>query len=346
MRTEHLPHLACPSCHGALRLDRVQEEDARGVRSGTLRCSRCASPYPVVRHVPRFVAAENYAAGFGLQWTKHARTQYDEYTGVSLSKTRFFEETRWPRQMQGETILEMGSGSGRFTEHAAQTGAMVVSMDYSSAVDVNHALNGARPNVLIVQADIYRMPVAPGTFDRAFCFGVLQHTPDVHGSFSALVAAVKPDGHVAVDVYRKPEGPRALLATKYWVRPLTRRIPPRVLYRLTSTYVRLMWPLSRLISRIPRIGKKINWLFLVADYRGVYPLSEAHLKEWAILDSFDMLSPVYDNPQSLETVQRWFEKAGLRDIDVRCGYNGIEGRGRKPVGLSEAPAGTASRNRG
>src|SRR6185437_11529200 len=123
--------------------------------------------------VPRFVPRENYASGFGLEWTKHARTQYDSYSGIRASELRFFGQTGWPRDLTGELILEVGSGSGRFTEQAVSTGATVVSLDYSYAVEANFASNGARSNLLIVQADIFAMPFRPNTFDRVFCFGVL-----------------------------------------------------------------------------------------------------------------------------------------------------------------------------
>ena len=331
MRREHLRYLACPGCKAPFEVVGVSEEDQRGVRTGQLRCSECSVDYPIVRYVPRFVPPDNYASGFGLQWTKHARTQYDNHTGVPISETRFFTETRWPRDLKGEIILEVGSGSGRFTLHAASTGAMVVSIDYSNAVDVNETSNGDRFNVLVVQGDVYRMPFPAASFDRALCIGVLQHTPDVRAAFRAVVDAVKPGGHVTIDVYKKPSGMRRFIATKYWVRPLTRRIRPALLYRLTRAYVSLVWPLWRLISRIPRIGKKLNWMLLVADYRGVYAMSDTHLREWAILDTFDMLGPVYDRPQSLDTVQQWFVEAGLSEIDVHYGYNGIEGRGRRPL---------------
>jgi len=92
------------------------------------------------------------------------------YSGIPASEQRFFSQTGWPRDMRGELILEVGSGSGRFTEQAAKTGATVVSLDYSYAVDANHASNGARDNVLIVQADVFAMPFRPQTFDRLFCF--------------------------------------------------------------------------------------------------------------------------------------------------------------------------------
>ena len=58
-------------------------------------------------------------------------------------------------------------------------------------------------------------------------------------------------------------------------------------------------------------------------------LSSALNKELAILDTFDMYSPWYDTPQTLRTVQQWFEESGLTDIDVHYGPNGIVGKGKK-----------------
>jgi len=71
-------------------------------------------------------------------------------------------------------------------------------------------------------------------------------------------------------------------------------------------------------------------MLLVADYRGVYDLPEDILREWAILDTFDLLSPAYGQPQTLKTVREWFKEAGLCDVEANYGYNGIEGRGVKP----------------
>jgi hypothetical protein len=85
-----------------------------------------------------------------------------------------------------------------------------------------------------------------------------------------------------------------------------------------------------LINKIPKIGRWLNFRLLIADYRGRHQFSEAILKEWAILDSFDMISPAYDQPQTLETVQAWFQQANLAEVEVHYGQNGIEGRGVKP----------------
>jgi SAM-dependent methyltransferase len=269
---------------------------------------------------------ENYASTFGLEWTKHARTQYDSYTGSKVSERRFFEETKWPGNMEGQLVLEVGSGSGRFTEIAASTGATLVSTDYSYAVDSNYASNGNRDNVLIVHSDIYRMPFRLNSFDRIFCFGVLQHTPRVEEAFRTIVKFLREGGSLVIDVYRKPTGMERVLNTKYMVRPISKRIPSRILYSVCNLYINLMWPLSKLIHRIPR-GSAINWKLLIPDYRGRYDLPEQILKEWTLLDMFDMLSPVHDHPQTLETVKQWFRDVGIADADVGLGYNGIVGRG-------------------
>ncbi len=329
MRVEHVALLACPACRGELTLT-GQPSGAGQVAEGELGCGPCGAIYPVRGRVPRFVPTANYASGFGLQWNTHARTQYDSFNGTRISESRFFAQTRWPRELRGQVVLEVGSGSGRFTEQAASTGATVVSLEYSSAVDANIAANGDRDNVLVVQADLYRMPLREGSFDRVVCIGVLQHTPDVERAFLTLVRYLKPGGHLAVDVYRRPRGVRRLLNTKYWVRPLTSRVPPAALYALTSRYVKAMWPVARLLARVPLVGRRLNWMLLIGDYQGVLPLGDAQLREWAILDTFDMLAPAYDSPQDRETLERWFVEAGMTDIEVHYGHNGIEGRGTRP----------------
>jgi len=328
MRETDLTHLACPVCMGDLIIGSVEDRDGPVLWNARLECHTCGGVYPVVRGIPRFVPNDNYASSFGLEWTMHARTQYDSYTGLKLSERRFFEETRWPRRLAGQVVLEVGSGSGRFTEQAASTSAFVVSMDYSAAVEANFASNGARPNVLVVQGDVYHMPFRRAHFDKLFCFGMLQHTPDVCGALSALPPMLKPGGELVVDVYRKNLiGP--LLQTKYYVRPLTRKVAPERLYRLTRKWVDAMWPLSRAIGRIPGIGHSINWRLLVADY-GFAGVKGDLLKEWAYLDTFDMLSPRYDSPQTIATMRKWLGAAGLTDVEVGKGYNGIEARGKNP----------------
>jgi len=328
MRREHLPLLACPACGGEYTLNDVRAHDTTHVIEARLRCTSCAATIPVVAGVPRFVPRENYASGFGLEWSRHARTQYDSYSGIPASENRFFGQTHWPRDLEGEVILEVGSGSGRFTEQAARTGATIVSLDYSYAVDANFASNRNLSNVLIVQADVFAMPFRVGAFDRLFCFGMLQHTPDPRRAFASLVPMLKSGGSLVADVYKLAFF-RSFLQTKYYVRPLTRRMNPEKLYGWVRRWIDLMWPISGFVRRLPK-GYAINWRLLVADY-SFLGLRGQMLKEWAYLDTFDMLAPRYDRPQRLATFRRWFEQAGLSDIEVEYTPHGVVGRARKPA---------------
>ena len=333
MRESHLRFLVCPDCQQALTVEAVAERKDDRIVEGSLVCKACDHSTPVVRGVPRFVPTDNYAKGFDFQWNRHPLTQHDSHSNTTISEDRFFQETRWPRQLDGELVLEVGCGSGRFTAQAISTGATVIATDLSGAVDANYGVHQDVENLLIVQADIYRMPFRSETFDKVFCLGVLQHTPNVEKSFRTLVELVKPDGSYVTDVYDKRTGVMHIVELFYrtyqWVRPITRRMPAETLYRFVSSYIRVMWPVAKVINKIPVVGSKINRMLLIVDYRGRYDLPDDLLREWSILDTFDMLSPAYDQRQTIETVRHWFETSPLKEVEVQYGYNGIEGRGVK-----------------
>lgn len=87
--------------------------------------------------------------------------------------------------------------------------------------------------------------------------------------------------------------------------------------------------MSMTLQRLPFVGSSVKHLVPVANYHGLYPLSEQQLGEWALLDTFDMFAPKFDNPQTAEAVQGLLDKSGLRDTKVlKAGH--LVGRGRKP----------------
>jgi len=112
----------------------------------SLQCSACGTVFNIVREIPRFVRNDDYAESFGFQWNVHARTQLDSFTKKSISRDRLFKATGWPSDLSGQTVLEAGSGAGRFTEVLVTTGASIISFDLSSAVDANHRSNGQHEN--------------------------------------------------------------------------------------------------------------------------------------------------------------------------------------------------------
>jgi hypothetical protein len=140
----------------------------------------------------------------------------------------------------------------------------------------------------------------------------------------ALPVLVRPGGRLAVDVYAKLR--RNVLWPKYWLRAITRHAPPNRLFSWVQRLVPILWPASVVLGRVPYAGRALRHAVPIVNYEGVYPLSGAQLREWAVLDTFDMLASHHDYPQSAETLTKWFNASGLRDVEVfRLGH--LVGRG-------------------
>ena len=330
MYKQHLEYLACPICQADFIL-KAKKEDDEFVEEGVLYCDRCDKEYLIINGIPRFVPQSNYADSFGFEWNMHKKTQYDSVSGLNLSEKRFFEETRWKKEDRDIVILEAGCGGGRFTPHALDIigeNGLVISFDYSNSVDVSLLSNPISKNLLLMQADIMNIPLKRERIDRCFCFGVLQFTPDTKKSLISLVNILKKEGELVCDHF--PITKNTWLNTRYWVRPITKRIPHKMLYNFGKRYVDFMWPIFKLNRKIfsSEVANRINWRLLIPDYSST-GLDEKALREWAYLDFFNMLSPVYDRPIRKEVFFEYLEKSGLKNVEVNMGYNGWEGRGRK-----------------
>lgn len=323
MNRELISLLVCPATGEPLELAGETVADGR-VTEGELR-SASGRRYPIVNSIPRFVRSDNYAASFGLQWNRFRSTQLDSVSGIPISRDRFFAYSRWrPEDLRRKRVLDVGCGAGRFTEIALACGARVTALDYSSAVDACWANLGSHPDLDVLHADLFHMPFVAGRFDYVYCFGVLQHTPSPSRAFESVAQQVAPGGRLAVDVY--PWLLRNAFWSKYWLRPVTRRIDDERLFAAVERLVPALLPASDVLASVPAIGRYLRYLLPVANYTGVYPLSEPQRREWAVLDTFDMLSPSHDHPQRASTLRSWFARSGFTDFSVeRLGF--LVGRG-------------------
>jgi SAM-dependent methyltransferase len=318
--------LRCVSCRGELWLSDPTMKGSE-IEGGFLDCASCHKRFPILDGIPRFVPLENYADNFGFQWNRFRQTQLDSYSGRSVSRERFLRATDWePAALEGLTILDAGCGAGRFAEIALSLGATVFAVDYSRAVEACRENFRSHPNLHVVQGNIYSLPFPENCFDAIYCLGVLQHTPDPRRAFLSLPRHLKPGGRLAVDIYQG--GWIRALNTKYWLRPLTSRLPQDRLFRAVERSVPFFLSLSIHAGRIPVVGKVARRLLPVANYDGMFGLDRRQLKEWAVLDTFDMLSPEYDQPQTPRALHRWTHEAGLQEIEVGK-FGHLVARGRK-----------------
>ena len=290
--------------------------------------------FPVVKNVPRFVPVDNYAAGFGLQWTTFRKTQLDSYTKTTISRDRLARCLGGSLEsVRGKTVLEVGCGAGRFTELFLAAGAHVVAVDLSNAVEANYENCGSAENYFVCQADARQLPVEPHSFDFVVCLGVIQHTPNSEETIAGLTRYLKPGGTLVIDHYAHAYPHNAL---QNLLRTLLIRLSAGSAKSVTLNFTRLLLPLHRLgwsdkrgRWRVRRFLQKYS---PVIDYYEAYPqLGKRLLAEWALLDTHDTLTDHYKHFRSVEEIESCLQACGLVDLVVYYGGNGVEARARMPL---------------
>lgn len=302
MKRHMLEWLGCSVCGRLTDLGlTVAEEGAGEAKEGYITC-RCGRTVQVTNYVPRFVGDDSYVDNFSLEWNRHRKTQLDSANGSRESEDRLAASLDFPLEnLRDKVVLDAGCGTGRFAEVVLKYGGTVVGVDLSYAVDAAFANMGRHPQMHVLQADLFQLPLRTGEFDLIYSLGVLHHTPNPKKAFGSLVPLLKPGGKIAITLY--PAYNRAyVLATQFW-RTFTTRLSRRLLYALAHAAVPLYY-----VYRIP----------------GLYHLGCATLPicmhrswRWRVLDTFDLYSPIYQSHHTHSEVFRWFEEAGLEQIKVR-----------------------------
>lgn len=263
------------------------------------RCGSCGTGVPAIRGIPRFVSSDAYAASFSFEWNIHKKTQLDDTISKEAEET-FQEKTGLrPEDVAGRLVLDVGCGMGRFADVVSRRGGNVVGIDLSLAVEAALANLGDRPNVRILQADLFHLPFRPGSFDVVYSIGVLHHTPDCEKACREILRFVRPGGRACVWVYGQM-GPWDGYARLY--RRLTVRMPKRILHALC--HVAIPW---YYVCRLPLIGPLL-WV--------LFPTSLHPKPAWRVLDTFDWYSPRYQSLHTFPEVYRWFRAEGFVDIHL------------------------------
>ena len=313
MKQKLLQKLGCPKCHGALDLLEKKLVENEEIIAGTIECHQCDKNWPIESGIPRFVPTENYASSFGYQWNRFKKVQIDSVNGVAQSERRLHAETEWKKEWtSGEWVLDIGCGAGRFLDVASRDKCEVVGVDISNAVDAAAEMLGGRDNVHLVQANIFELPFRDGSIDACYCIGVIQHTPDPGLALSAIPRVLKAGGKLAVTIYERNKF--TLFNSKYLLRYITRRLSSKVLLAMIYGVMPILWPLTEVLFRIPVLGRLFRFLIPIANYVEDTELSWKQRYQWAVLDTFDMLAPRYDQPQKEAYVVSVLQDAGVCQI--------------------------------
>ena len=330
MRPRLLELLRCPKCQGRFTASSSAGVQADGdIVEGQLTCA-CGAVYPIVDGIPRILNASSgerrftklqakTKVSFGYQWTIFSEMVCD------------FRDNFWnylhpatPDFFAGKLGLGAGCGFGRHIFHAASSGAEMIGIDISSAIDSAHANTRHLPNVHLVQADIYELPFAPETFDFVYSVGVLHHLPDPARGVHALAPLVKPNGTMFVWLYSKSR--RFLNAALEACRAVTTRLPHPVVKEISLLGAVVDWAFVlpyRMLHRVPGLGRLVDAVTppRVKIYSG-YPFQVSHA------DWFDRLAAPVRFYYTEEEVRALMESADLTDVQTgHTGSYGVRGRG-------------------
>jgi len=307
--------LCCPDCKSDFTLvddHSTSTPAAPGtpegeIESGMLVCRSCTETFPIVRGVPRFVSSDQYVGSFSYEWNRWNQVQLDIANGRTESEDTFAEKTGFTQNdLRGKLVLDVGCGAGRFLDVASRWGANVIGIDLSFAVEASQRNVGSRPNVSVIQADVFRLPFREQTFDAIFSIGVLHHSRDTREAFLQLPPLLKNGGDIAVWLYYYQDKVYNA-ASDFW-RTVLRPFPASVVYAWSWLIVTLfawLW-VKPVMSRRP-------WGHL----RRILPVNTHPDRHWRILDTFDWYSPRYqDKDCSPARVLRWCREGNIRDVRV------------------------------
>ncbi|MBO8184461.1 class I SAM-dependent methyltransferase [Streptomyces spirodelae] len=96
--------------------------------------------------------------------------------------------------VEGRTVVDIGGGSGHFTEEFRRRGAHC----YLFEPDATELHAGGRRPRGAVLADGYLLPLADGVADVCFASNVLEHVADPQTFLSEMVRVTRPDGLIYV----------------------------------------------------------------------------------------------------------------------------------------------------
>lgn len=319
MKEKLVSYLVCPACAGSsnaslsLSVSRVERAE---IIEGELRCRACASSFPITRGIPRFAelaAVEKdkqaTAENFGWQW-RHFTDVDERYAEQFLG----WIAPVTPEFFRDKVVLEGGCGKGRHTQLAAQWGAReVIGIDLSEAVETAYAATRSLPNAHVIQADIYRLPLAR-KFDYAFSVGVLHHLPNPRLGFFSLASKVVPGGRVSAWVYGAENNEWIVRLVNPVREKITSRIDQRALLHLSKIPAAGIFLATKLIyGPLNRRGTTLGQYLFYNDYlSAIAPFSwrEQHL---IVFDHLVAPTAFYIPREEFES---WWRELGATDVVI------------------------------
>lgn len=301
--------------------------------------------YPIRDGVPRLVQTEQLGMdqretidAFSYKWSQIPGYGHEQATKSNRERW-VFERFGFPR---GDTdvadflrdarfVLEAGTGPGIDTDLLVRnfTGQLF-GVDISSAIDLAYKRFGGQERVVLLQADIAKLPFRSGFFDVISCDQVLHHTPDPPATFQRLATLLRPGGRILLYVYRV-KGPIREFTDDH-LRSMVARGSPETCLALCEKLTRLGRNLSHLRAvvevedDIPELGIQrgcYDVQRLIYDHVLKCFWNDAYDFGTNAMINFDWYRPLHAFRYREEEVRAWAADAGLEIEHFQVSPSGI-----------------------
>jgi len=110
---------------------------------------------------------------------------------------------------------------------------------------------------------------------------------------------------------------RSLLGYKYWFRILSKHLSIKMNWKLSNILVGLFIIPGYFLFKIPIMGKYLVRILPFAFRMTEKNMSFKKIFELSLLDTFDNLSPIYDNPLTYKMLHKTLTKNEFLNIERR-----------------------------
>ena len=247
---------------------------------------------------------------FGEEWNKFHRFSKKTIEKICAEYFDIIDE----RIVNKDTyMIDIGCGSGRWSEYFLDKAGFVEAIDPSDAVFAADELLGTSDKVRITRASINTLPWPDETFDFGMSVGVLHHIPNTQQALDECVRKIKKGGHFYVYLYYKFDNRGFLFKSLFYCSDLVRR----VVSKMPSFLKKGICDVLAVFAYMPFV--LLARLFFALGLKKLgnrVPLSAYANKDFYVIrnDSLDRFGTRLEQRFTKEEITVMMQRAGLTDI--------------------------------
>jgi 2-polyprenyl-6-hydroxyphenyl methylase/3-demethylubiquinone-9 3-methyltransferase len=215
---------------------------------------------------------------FGANWQEFTAERVDEQRlGIAEQSLRTLLDRP---HLEGQTVLDVGCGSGLFAVAAARLGAeRVVGIDINprsiAASEQNHARFAPAASISFTQAsalDAGRMAML-GQFDIVYAWGSLHHTGAMQDAIRNTIQCVAPGGTLVLAIYNQHATSGIWKRIKWFYN----QVPALIQRLLVLVFAFVIFVAKLIVTRRNPLEKErgMDFWYDVIDWVGGYPYEYA-----------------------------------------------------------------------